>query len=163
MYGVLPDDLCNYQVDADVRLVSQARYYEGAGSGFGIGVCDRISDGVPAGFILQYATIQGAALRTEANSGHFAMPDVNNGVGVPLEPDSKVHHWKVRVKGGLAYYAIDYGKEIGPFGLTRETATADQSRYLDSLPEGCNGSGAYFRVLNSIVDFSNVEARALSP
>lgn len=162
-YGQLPNDLCNYQIDADVMFVTQARYYEGAGSGFGIGVCDKVSDGVPAGFILQYTIIQGAGSQTENNSGHFAMPDVNNGVAIPLEPDNKVHHWTVVVKDDLAYYMIDYGKRIGPFGLTREAATTTQTPYSDALPQNCDDSGVYLRLLNSTVDLSNVEARAVSP
>ena len=155
----LPENLCNFRIDFDARLMSIANSFPGAGWGYGVGACNKWWAGLPTGFLLQYTFIDVAG-REQSNSGRYSMPDVNNGRRVFLTPDYRNHHWSVSVEDGYFRASVDYGAPIGPFGLTQAAEPSTISGYAETLPKDCKNAGIFLRVVNSETVFSNIVVRS---
>lgn len=153
----IPPNVHAYRLEFDARLVDVSSSVEGSGWGYGVGVCDRWDGSTPTGFILQYALYeQNGAARSAA--GRFAMPLVNDGRGVPLVVDGKVHHWSVVMQGGRVTPSIDFGPPIGRFPVTRRI---NGSKFERQLPTNCRGAGAFLRVFGTTAEFSNITVTRL--
>lgn len=154
----IPPTTCDYVIELDARLLDTSSATGQPGWGYGIGVCNRWNGHQPSGFTLQYALFEqnGEAID---NSGYFAMPYVNNGQRIPLQVDGNVHHWIVELKDGKVTLSFDWGPPIGPFPVTQPPNGDSIER---SLPEDCENSGAFLRVLGTTAEFTDITIRGIA-
>lgn len=154
----IPHDVKDYRIEFDARLAVVSSNVEAAGWGYGVGVCNRWQADEPSGFIVQYALYEENG-EARDNSGRFAMPNVNEGLRVPIVVDDKVHHWSVVLKDGVFTASIDFTAPIGPYPVTRQI-NGPKAEQL--LPENCDGAGAFLRVLGTTAEFSNMRVYDLT-
>lgn len=152
LYLPLPNGLCSYQIDFDAKLNRGANPASGAGWGYGVGVCNTISDAGPAGPSLQYSIYNDPKIGLTGFLPRVILPKANtyendatsNLAGLGLNFDW--NHWTVKVENNYATYHLNNDRKIDSFSLTQ--ATPD-------LPKTCDNSGLLLRVWGGATDFRN--------
>jgi hypothetical protein len=88
------------------------------------------------------------------------MPNVNEGLRIPIAIDGKIHHWSVALKDGAFTASIDFTAPMGPYPVTKQVNGLKAEQLL---PENCDGTGAFLRVLGTTAEFSNIRVYDMKP
>jgi len=153
LYLPLPNSLCSYQIDFDAKLNPVANPASGVGWGYGVGVCNTISDSGPAGPSLQYSIYNDPKRGITGFLPRVTLPEANTYKNDATSNLSELginfdwNHWTVKVVNNYATYYLNNDRRIDDFPLTQVTS---------DLPKSCDNSGLLLRVWGGAAEFRHV-------